>query len=338
MSCALCYELLRFSMFEVEERWFWIAHFGALTAYLSYFALFFCAAAAQLTFASDNRSTALRICMVAQHALWAGWVAFICWEEQAQSQFISNGWPLIMGLTLAGMHWSVMGMFMTGESAHLSPRVQRTLPKTSAGRAFLTWFFPGPATGYIFVLANMAAAVVLALFAKVVWDAYSPAAGAMFRVIRLEQLALFGALCLGYMAFYLGLGKLILASLRRYSVVGALGSVLVNVLLILAGCGIPLVVHLMSDWRMTGYNLMHITNPFWTVVEIIERGGLYDAAVLSLVSVGGLAMFLLNLRSILEEMRLVRAPRPTRVEEEDSQLMPATVHAKIPRDPWDEVE
>jgi hypothetical protein len=338
MSCALCYELLRFSMFEVEERWFWIAHFGALTAYVSYFALFFCAASAQLTFASDNRSTALRICMVAQHALWAGWVAFICWEEQVHSQFIGNGWPLVMGLTMAALHWSLMGMFMTGESPNLSPRVQRTLPKTSAGRAFLTWFFPGPATGYVFVLANMAGAIVLALLAKVVWDMYTPAAPGMFRIIRLGQLAEFGVIAIGYMAFYLGLSKLILGWLRHYSVVGALTSVLVNVLLLLAGCGIPLVIHLMSDWRMTGYNLLHITNPFWTIVEVIERRGLYNPAVLLLVSVGGGIVFLLNLRSILEEMRLVRAARPTRVEEEDLALAPATVAARIPRDPWDEGE
>jgi hypothetical protein len=144
LSCIACHELLRFSAFEIDQRWFWLAHAAAATAYFSYFALFYFAAAAQLTFASDNRSTPLRICMLAQHALLAGWIALMVWEEQSQLQFLTIGVPLIMAISMATIHWSIMGMFLVGESPQLSPRVQRTLPKTSAGRAFLSWFFPGP--------------------------------------------------------------------------------------------------------------------------------------------------------------------------------------------------
>ena len=147
LSCAACYELLRSGSFPVDQRRFWIAHAAGATAYVSYFALFFCAAAAQLTFASDNRSTPLRICMLTQQAVLAGWIAFGIWETRSDSQFFSIGIPLIMGLTAAAVHWSVMGMFLVGESPSLSPRVQRTLPKTSAGRALLSWLFPGPGRG-----------------------------------------------------------------------------------------------------------------------------------------------------------------------------------------------
>jgi hypothetical protein len=337
MSCAACYEVLRFNFFEIEDRWFWIGHAIAVTAYVSYFALFFCAAAAQLTFASDNRSTALRICMLAQHALLAGWIAFATWESQRDTTFVPFGAFLLVGVSMAAVHWFVMGMFLVGESPHLSPRVQRTLPKTSAGRAFLSWFFPGPARGYVFVLTNLAAAVFLALWAMVAWGVALPATVVGPRV-GFENLAMLGVLVLGYTAFYLGLGKLILGAARRLSVVGALTSVLVHVLLILAGCGVPLVIHLMSDRRMTGYNLLHVTNPFWSIAEVAERpGALYGPAVVSIVVTAGLAMLFLNLRSILEEVRLVRAASPARVAEEDAAraaVFEQSTH--LPRSPWDE--
>jgi hypothetical protein len=338
-SCAACYEILRFGSFPVDEHWFWIAHAAGATAYVSYFALACCAAAAQLTFASDNRSTPLRICMLVQQALLAGWIAFGIWETRSDSQFFAIGFPLIMGLVAAAVHWSVMGIFLVGESPNLSPRVQRTLPKTSAGRALLSWLFPGPGRGYVFVLANMAAAVAMALLAMLAWEAVYPLSLMGFRGPRFDQLATMGALVLGYMAFYLGLGKLILAWLRRYSVVGALSSALVHVLLVLSACGIPLVIHLMSDFRMSGYNLLHVFNPFWSIVELVDRGGgfMYGTSVLSIVSVAGLVMLCLNLRSIMEEIRLVRVASPSRVAQEEAQrslhVAPA---APLPRSPWDE--
>jgi hypothetical protein len=338
MSCAACYEVLRFSFFEIENRWFWIAHAIAATAYASYFALFFCAAAAQLTFASDNRSTALRICMLAQHALLAGWIAFGISESQRETGIEPFGVLLLIGMSLAAGHWFVMGMFLVGESPHLSPRVQRTLPKTSAGRALLSWFFPGPARGYVFVLANMAAAVMMALWAMLAWDKFVSPAVIGFRGVQFENLVALGVLVLGYTAFYLGLGKLILGAARRLSVVGALTSVLVHVLLILGGCGIPLVIHMMSEMRVRGYNLLHVANPFWSIVEVVERPGmLYGPAVVTIVGTAGLIMFVLNLRSILEEVRLVRAASPTRVAEEDAARAALFEQAtQLPRSPWDE--
>jgi hypothetical protein len=337
MSCAACYELLRFPVFEVEERWFWIAHAGAATAYLSYFALFFCAAAAQLTFASDNRSTSLRICMLAQQALLAGWIAFGIVESNTQ-QAMAIGIPLAMGIIAAGIHWSVMGMFLVGESPHLSPRVQRTLPKTSAGRALLSWFYPGPARGYVFVLANMAGAVGMALITMLLWEATAPTTLVFGFQLQSEELSLLGFLAIAYMAFYLGVGKLMLAWLRQYSIVGALTSVLVHVLLVLAGCGIPLVIHLMSDYRMTGYSLLHVANPFWSIAEMLEsRGSTYGSSVALTVGAAAFVMVLLNLRSIFEEVRLVRASSPSRVAEEDAARMALYAQAaNAPRSPWDE--
>ena len=113
---------------------------------------------------------------------------------------------------------------------------------------------------------------------------------------------------------------------------------LVHVLLLLAGCGIPLVIHLMSDRRVSGYNLLHVTNPFWSIAEVVDRPGMvYGPAVVTIVGTAGLAMFVLNLRSILEEVRFVRAASPTRVAEEDAARTAIFEQAtNLPRSPWDE--
>ncbi|MCY2989725.1 MAG: ABC transporter permease, partial [Planctomycetota bacterium] len=60
---ALTYEAGRMPFDDAD---FWIAQAAILTACVTYFLLFLFAAAAQLSFASDNRSTKLRIVMVVQ--------------------------------------------------------------------------------------------------------------------------------------------------------------------------------------------------------------------------------------------------------------------------------
>ena len=44
-------------------------------------------------------------------------------------------------------------------------RVKRRLPQSFLGRAFLTWFTPGPGSGYVFAVANLGSALLLVLVA-----------------------------------------------------------------------------------------------------------------------------------------------------------------------------
>ena len=191
----------------------------------------------------------------------------------------------------------------------------------------------------MFVLANMAAAVAMALLSMLAWEALYSINPMGFRGLCFDQLAAMGILALGYMAFYLGLGKLILAWLRHTRLWVALSSVLVHVLLVLLGCGVPLVIHLMSDFRMSGYNLLHVFNPFWSMAELVGRvrGAIYGTGVLYIVCGAGFVMICLNLRSVMEEIRLVRMASPTRVAEEEALVAALTappVH--VPLSPWDE--
>ena len=148
--------------FDNREFWFW--NVALLIAYASYFALFFLAAAARLTFVSENRSTPLRIVMFMQPILlifcivW-GTVHFTDERQvgELNERFISAS---VVYFSILAMHWYVMGTLMSGESSRLSNRAKRHLPQSFLGRAFLTWFNPGPGTGYLFAAFQFAGSIV----------------------------------------------------------------------------------------------------------------------------------------------------------------------------------
>jgi hypothetical protein len=64
-----------------------------------------------------------------------------------------------------------MGSLMVGEASELSPRVRRDLPSTLFARTLLTWFVPGPGTGYMFAVVNML--VVSLVVGAAGWFSYS---------------------------------------------------------------------------------------------------------------------------------------------------------------------
>jgi ABC-2 family transporter len=342
-SLGIGHVVLSENPFSVADQWFWIGHAAAATTYASTFALLFCAAAAQLTFPSDNRSTALRVCMVAQHVLFAGWMAYAVSLTMTRSIFaVLSPEPLFVYMSMAAIYWFVMGSFMTGESPNLSPRVQRGLPQSGLARALFTWFNPGPGTGYVFALANVVAAVLFTFLGMWIWSSiYGTFTGRGPRSFESEIL-IFGALVVCYFTIYLGLGKLVLAWLRRRNVAGVLTSLVTNVLLVLLGCGVPLVIHLMSDdIRMnTSYRMLHITNPIYTAIYAVDRpasAGMETITVLAILTCGAVVVLLLNARSIVYEARRTRVAQPKRVTEEEAEL--TALHSTLaytPTNPWDE--
>jgi hypothetical protein len=343
------------AIFEEGDQFFGLPHFwavmgGCLAAYLSYFALAFFAAAARLTFASGNRSTAVRVVMLAQQALLAGWTAWICLEVP----YSVPETPAI-ALVVLGLHWYAMGVFMTGESPHLSHRVKRRLPQSLLGRAFLTWFNPGPGTGYVFALSAMVAGVLLAAMAfhlGLVPD--EPRIVPRALRIRSMSMALgtpaawwqneagmmlaVGAVALSYLAFYLGIGLLVLRLLRRVTKVGTLLTLLVHFLVAVAGVFIPMVAQEMSrELRGGEYTLLQVTNVPWTLEHVFRLLGSRSAGDLDslLMLLGWLALvvLLLNAPGIAREVRQERIERPRRVVEDDAAMMPVSPAA--PSSPWD---
>lgn len=278
--------------------------------------------------------------MLVQHLLFTAWMAglFAGASQHNRPNVDDIGGFLIAYLTVCGLHWYLMGTFLVGEWPLLSPRVKRRLPQSFLGRAFLTWFNPGPGTGYLFAVGNLLVAAVLSLVALFV--ATSLSSGPFARTPSPQQVIFFTLVGFCYITIYLGVGKLVVGVLAKISPVGVVLSVLLQILIVLAGCGIPLVIHLMSDYRSGGWNLLHITNPVWTLYEVADTGtGAIHSPVLLMI-LGPLAgiIFILNLPSIAAEVRHVRIAKPTRVAEEDAEAAAlAAPHHPVRTSPWDEV-
>ena len=117
-----------------------------------------------------------------------------------------------------------------------------------------------------------------------------------------------------------------------------LGALLIHILLVLVGCGIPLLPQLFgSSVQTSGQHwTMRLLNPYVTLSDF-SRGAVDPIERIGIVTVlGGFAAcaLLLNFRSIVAEMNLVHEAAPQRVQEDDAVLTPAEPQG--PLNPWDE--
>jgi hypothetical protein len=317
--------VIQYSYSFIGGEEFWIVVFALATSYVTTFALCFFAASGMITFATENRSTPLRICMLMQQAAWIGWM-FVAWIAETYER----EWMLYLA-AYAGAYWYVMGALLTSERRGMSQRVKRRLPKSFLGRVFFSWFNPGPASGYMFAIANGTAIVLLSLIASVF---FSRGGG-----WPTEQ-ELFYVLVVGwaYGVAYLGFGMLIIRILRRFTLVNMVAGVLIHILVVLAGSGIPTVIQLMSvELRYVDYSLMQISNPFWSLHHLADGGILLHGTVLILVvPAAAICIWLLNMPSIVRELRAVRIAAPARVLRDEAELHPPPIPG--PQNPWDEPE
>jgi hypothetical protein len=323
---------------DFYDRWFWIGNAMFLTAYISYFVLAFLAAASQLTFTSGNRSTALRVAMTVQFMLFTGWMAWFWFFEQPGEWEI-----LLVYLLLGGLHWYLMGAFLTGESSLLSPRVRRSLPRSTLGRMLLSWFAPGSGTGFMFVIGNFVTLLVLATLAVVIAPLVqidlqtARFAGATF--VELTQFAVLGT---SYIIIYLGIERFLMVLARRYLAISPLAPVLIQMLILAMACGIPFAIHGMSPARFgNGYSLLHTSNALWTLAEALEGGSSPQIRLLlMLLPMTALAMVAAHLPSIAKEVRLGRLVAPPRVRQEEAELSGTDLSPPEPvrTNPWGDVK
>ncbi len=322
----------------VDQPMFWTIMAALMTGYLSIFSLVFLAASAQISFASDNRSTRLRIAMLVQYLLLVGWMSgfwFYYGEEGVLFAFI----------ILSALHWYVMGAFMTGESRYLSPRVKRHLPKSFLGRVFLTWFFPGPATGYFFAVASMFSAAVLVVLVSIQPVLASLAPSTVPSIVSNNDVWNLLSLTLVlfcYLVIYLGLGRLVVAVASRWTPTSVVFSFLVNIILVALGALVPLVIQFSLIGVLAGgddYTLLQVSNVFWTFMEVVDSGSIWQWPVV-LVVLGPMALGVLGVNFVFSARDIVpaRAAVPVRVEQDEIQLHPEKAPSAPKRtSPWDEV-
>ena len=335
MSIGACGAVL--SEMEGMFGWkeFWIVNGAIVSAFVGYFTLFFYAAAAQLTFSTDNRSTKLRVVMLGHQLLFTAWIVGVTVTFGADE--IRE--ILAVMLMILGCHWYVMGALMTGESPELSPRVRRQLPQSFLGRALLTWFNPGPGTGYMFALANMAGALVFGCVGLAALEWFGGFQSSMRRMPPTAWFAV-GLVVLGYLAFYLGLGLIVVRMLRRVMNVPIFLTLLLHVLILLFFMLVPVIVQaLVPSLRGTDYTSLHLGNPFMTVAGLLNGSRwmpwLPEGVVMRMALIAGV-IFLVNLPAIAREVSRLRVERPKRVAEEDTAAALAKSPPKpVKLSPWD---
>lgn len=337
------YEVLRDTP-PLADPAFGLFNWILISAYASYVVFFVLAAAAQLNFASSNRSTALRLVMLLQFGVLAGWLLWFWVVTRHVSEVLYTF--VIVSL----IHWYVMGMFLTGEPAELSPRVRRGLPQSLLGRVFLAWLQPGPATGYVLAVASNLAGVLMIALATGLSDIMArwfagvrAAADVIFRGLGSAPtrtpsdiplwLGLAGWL---YLVIYLGIGKLVLDVVRRHFPVTVVTRPAVHILLLAVGTLVPTIVAMsQSNSGSLTFDLLQTTNVFFALGEIINSGvtgqALHVVFVLSLVAAAVLAA---TLPGVLRELGQLRLPKPRRVADDDAEIAARSAPPPGPQSPW----
>ncbi len=322
---------------------FWLLQGLFATLFINYFAVAFLAARSQLLTVSENRSTALRWSLVVAQLSFLGWMAGL------QMTVVDPDVSFAL-IYVSAIGWFVFGMFLTGEPAALSPRVRRDLPQSTLARTLLTWFTPGPGTGYVFVLVNMAAISLLALlpyheigvFIRRLSDAaYSPSPGLWLGAgaPKPAEMMIAGAVATCYLAIYLGIGSLLVRVLRRRANLALGVPALINIVLLSVGSIVPWVIQMTSPTlRNRDWTVLQIPNAVWSLTDVcFDRLPVDDMVLLLMlfpvaVLVGGI-----NVLFLLDDLKQVRVARPERVEQDDTALAAVGAEPPGPKDPWDEV-
>ena len=290
--------------FVLPGRWSgtWFGFASSFAVAGSFVVLFLAAAAARIAPMTENRSTRLRGILFAQQVIWVVTMSYAAWATR-DFEWIN------LGLIFLGIFWLFVGVFMIGESNVISPRVRRDLPSTYASRALLTWWMPGPGTGFMYVVSTgMSGMMVLATVG------YLGVQLGLDANINTRP-SVVAAMMIGYVVGYLGLIRLLsLPLLARFGPSFAVPLV-ITVLVLFAGTIGPMVVEVALVGEVGDYSVMHASNWIWTWVEVFDTGGLgFDVGVL--IYAVGLFILAINLVLLFREFRLRRIAVPRRVLED----------------------
>lgn len=313
----------------LQEREFWPAFLGIVLAQATWWLVYHQIATSQLTFASDNRSTALRVCVVIQQLVYVGWFAYFCWTMSMNGfDVFRNDDAAFTLLIPALIYWYAIGTFATGEPEVLSSRVKRQLPESFLGRMFTNWFFPGPGRGYLFAVANYATMCLAVVLLCTLFLPRSSRPNVMpDNVIRF----MIGSF--GYLLIYLGLETWILRRVQRRFQASLLLRVLIQVLLVLFGLLINLFWNEIINRSFNSDSWAYYFNPFYMLFQFGLRTTTFQGGEY-IVLIVGISVLILNLPGIIAELHQTKMAVPARIAAQLVAQQPAVV--AVPTNPWDD--
>jgi hypothetical protein len=287
------------------EQLGWLVALAMTSIVASLSMVFLRCAAAAIDFPSENHAFALRLRIAATALILFFWTLWLALESESYEVCVA-----FMVVTLL-VSWVMTGL-IAGERGILSPRAQRTLPKTLIGRLFLTWFYPGAGLGYVF----MCCLVTSLIFS---WVALG-LLGSSFQlgISHGEIVAGVGVAVWAYVVFYGGLTRILMYLIPRTVVARVLLGLLIQFFLIAFGALFPMAFMLfLTGFRELDYGWHQALNPFWTLSDISSYGITNDNATsLILLPLLAIPVFGLNLWLCGRDVLLIRIGLPPKLEEE----------------------
>jgi hypothetical protein len=204
---------------------------------------------------------------------------------------------------------------------------------------FLTWFNPGPGTGFMFMVGNLLTLLLVVALASLVSNRLS------LEGTLEKKLVVFTLILVCYLICYIGLTRLVMGLIDRFVVGGIFLSALLCFLFVIAGIFIPWIAQslLYSSMRWTHeYTAFQVPNFFWTLIAWEEREltdiswGLFRLPLeVHILAAAATGMTLINMVLAAREVELQREAAPHRVQEEEAVLHPKKAATPVASSPWD---
>ena len=262
---------------------------------------------------SDNRSTPIRIPLLAIGLVMCMLEGFMIASYGSVDLFSEM---IGAAVILLFIHWGVAGSMIMGERGTIPARARRSLPSSLIGRVFLTWLNPGAGPGYLFVLLSFSGSAFALMIAPTV---LLPSSSLSSQI----SLAIFLVAMTCYLALYLGIVRLFCMIFLRNLLVGRLVlaftmTIVLVVMAVVFTCSINLAA---NDYQMLSFDWYCFPNLFWTLGELFpERSGGWGTteeiqALVGLI-LATIPVVLVNVLLTAKDVVLLRIEAPERVKEE----------------------
>ena len=307
LGMALISLILYGNPLDSSELFFVVTTTALLSLSLGH--LLLTATAAQLTPASENRSTQIRVSLLGFNAVVLSLTALGVQTLGVESIGVAMGATMLLAIV-----WTLCGSMMAAESPVLTPRVRRELPNTFVARLMLTWLTPGPVTGLVFATANIVVLTIILLYG---FDYLFTLPNIRAPGGALMMLRVFFTTYAAYLIGFLTVVRFVVGVIRikndpRVEIgVAALIAVAVLAALIPYSIGLH-----WNDYIAYPYNRWQVTNWAWTLSEIASmRITASDPTVIHivLISTAGFFVALLTAPQLVLSRRIAT---PKRVQEE----------------------
>lgn len=302
------------------ERFGWLFVAALASIVLSFLWVSIRCSAAAIDFPTENHAFPLRLRLLIATVIvlfWGLWLAIAVESYEVCITF----------LIVAFFGFLLVGGLVAGERGLISPRAQRTLPRTMLGRVFLTWFYPGAGLGYIFLTCLLTSVVSCWIVLGILSDSLR------LGISYGESIAAVGLVVLSYFVFYTGLTRLIMLAIPRTVAARVVVAFFIQVLAVATGTlGSYSVILAFYGFQHFDYSWVQALNVLWTLNEFAESGiTTYNSPTLVLLPLLAMAVFVLNLILCGRDVMLLRVGLPPRLREE---LETQTAETPLAPDPF----